>query len=135
MESKMKIIVCFCTQRQLEDSEIYYTVSNTFHCQCQPNRYGGFFVVPCEKHSMFKRVFEGGNFVFNCQCLRFGPFEYCENCLQIRYILHFVADKICVENVPEAIEKKMVKIDEYFKNIKNQTFFIFVVEKLKSILV
>ena len=38
----MKIIVCFCIQRQLEDSEISYTVSKTFHCQCQPNRHGFF---------------------------------------------------------------------------------------------
>ena len=66
----MKIIVCFCTRRQLEDSEISYTVSNTCHYQCQPNRHGGFFVIPCEEHTMFKRGFGGGNFIFSCQCFR-----------------------------------------------------------------
>ena len=58
----MKIIVCFCTRRKLEDSEISYTVSNTYYCQCQPNRKCDFSVVPCQEDTLFKRVFGDGNF-------------------------------------------------------------------------
>ena len=115
----MKIIVCFCTRRKLEDSEISYTVSNTYHCQCQPNRQCDFSVVPCQEDTLFKRV------LVRAILLMLQTFEYCENCCRRRYILNFVADKICVEKVPETIERKMVKIEDYLKNIKNEPFFLF----------
>ena len=125
MESKMRIIVCFCIQSRLEDSKISYTVSKTFHCQCQPNRHGFFFIVSCDEHILFKRVFGGGSFVFNCQYFKLGLFEYRQNCCQIRYIMSFIADKICVEKVPETTERQIVKTENYLKSIKNETFFIF----------
>ena len=71
---------------------------------------------------MFKGIFGGGNFVSNYQWFRLGPFEYCENCLQIRYMLNFITYKICVEKFSEAIEKICKK---YVKNIKNEPFFYF----------
>ena len=123
MESKMKITVCFCTRRQLEESEISYNVSNTFHCQCEPN--AGFFVVPCEEHTLFKRMFSGRNFVFNCQCYELRPFEYCDNCNQVRYILKFLQIKSVLMRSERLSKKSWLKLRTISKNIKNELFFYF----------
>ena len=53
-----------------------------------------------------------------------GSFEYCGNCVDIKYILKLFADKICVLVLPEEIEKKMVKNEECLKNIKNEPFLL-----------
>lgn len=39
--------------------------------------------------------------------------------------MSFIADKICVEKVPETTERQIVKTENYLKSIKNETFFIF----------
>lgn len=84
-----------------------------------------FFYCFCDEHIFFKRVFGSGSFVFNCQYFKLGLFEYRQNCCQIRYIMSFIADKICVEKVPETTERQIVKTENYLKSIKNETFFIF----------
>ena len=84
-----------------------------------------YFVVPFGQYTLFKPISGGGNFVFKCQCFKLGSFEVCENCINIRYILNYVADNICVKQVPKAVKEKMVKIEDYIKNIKNEPFFYF----------
>ena len=108
MEPKMKIIVCACTERELNNHEVSFSISNNFSCQCPFNYHSGYFVVPCERHALFKPIFGGGNFVFKCQCLKLGSFEVCENCINIRYVLNYVADKICMKQVPKAVEEKTI---------------------------
>ena len=71
-----------------------------------------------------KSRFCGRSFVFNCQCHKKGHFEYCDNCLQIRYILNFVANKVCISKVPDLVKKNGLN-----KNLPGEfakrTFFYF----------
>lgn len=55
----MKIIVCHCTKRKLDQAGIFFNVSNTFKCECSENNHSGYFVVPCGRHTLFKSIFGG----------------------------------------------------------------------------
>ena len=76
--------------------------------------------------NLFKSIFGGGEFVFNCKCYKLSGFEVFQNCVNVRYVLNFAAGKICVGGgIPEEFEKKLIRIVDYLKSIKNEPFFYF----------
>ena len=120
----MEIIAYACTQRQMNDSGITFSILITFNCQC-PSIIVVILQFPA-RHTLFKLLFSGdGSFVFNCQCYKLGSFEICQNCVIIRYVLNVSADNICVLQILKSIEEKMMKIEDYLSNIKNEPFFYF----------
>lgn len=57
---------------------------------------------------MLKSVFGGEQFVFDCRCKNLDFNEICQNCVNVRYFLNFVADKTCVQNdLPQELANRM----------------------------
>ena len=48
--------------------------------------------------------------------------EYCDNYMQIKYILNFLADKVCVKDLPNPLSKKLVSVKVYLDNLRNEPF-------------
>ena len=122
----MKIIVCPCAKRKFRYLGIAFVYQRTFGCSCV-NALSEFLVFPCAVHTMFKPLFGGFVFKFDCRCHQLSLMEYCQNCFNIRYSLNFVADKICLgqQQLPDEMKEKPIKIETFLEKIPNELFFHF----------
>lgn len=74
--------------------------------------------------------------IFDCKCKNLDFNEVCQNCVNVRHIFNFVADKIknivykfciqtfCIQNdLPQELVTRLVPTEKYLKEIKNETFY------------
>ena len=56
-----------------------------------------------------------------------GPLDTCDFCVQMRYLINFCCYKFCVEKIPNALEKFLVRLDNYLahETEKCESFFYF----------
>ena len=110
-------------RKRLQELGIGFECQRTFDYSCvKPH---DFFVILCKKYTFFKSLFGSGNFKFDCRCYQLTPMEYCSNCVNIQYLLNFVADKICLSHIPEELKERLVSIEEFLKDIPCEPFFYF----------
>ena len=64
---------------------------------------------------------------YKCNCKNMGPLDTCDFCVQMRYLINFRCYKFCVEKIPNALEKFLVRLDNYLahETEKCESFFYF----------
>ena len=55
-----------------------------------------------------------------------GPYEVCNFCVQVKYLLNFRAYKICIKKIPKTVPKDLVPLDVVLKDNMNmcEVFFL-----------
>ena len=73
----------------------------------------------------------------SCSCKNIGPFDICEICVQIKYLLNFHVYKLCVKIMPENITPHVVPLNQYLQNeiTKCEPFFTFLKIRTKQLLI
>ena len=54
-----------------------------------------------------------------CFCVCLGPYETCEFCYQIRYLLHLRAYRFCLRTIPINIQQHLVPLADFLTNSFN----------------
>ena len=116
----IQIIACRCTEQKLREAGAGFYTETKFYPEIKD-----VFVVPCERHPMFKERFSNTRTEMSCKFL-LQDTGRCTNCITKCFTLNFVADKLKLlpESVPDSI--KLKPIDEYLKkDIKSMLFWHF----------
>ena len=74
--------------------------SNHFHCFSYYGRntnyepHDEYLVAVCSDHPIFSDYAIEEK---SCNCHELGPFDICADCVNVRYVLNFVAKKVCFQ--------------------------------------
>ena len=122
----IQIIVCHCAKQRFREANVSFHFQEEFYDYIED-----IFVVPCERHPLFKQCFGGGVVDVKCSCLHFDKGR-CNNCKTRCFNLNFVADKIKaaeVANVSAGV--KLMNIKDYLWDIKILLCFYFCFKSFK----
>ena len=116
----IQIIACRCTEQKLREAGAGFYTETKFYPEIKD-----VFVVPCERHPMFKERFSNTRIEMSYKCL-LQDSGRCTTCNTKFFTLNFVANKLkfLPEFIPDSI--KLKPIDEYLKkDIKSMLFWHF----------
>ena len=99
-----------------------------FYCKCEDEH--GYFVHTCKGELFMYPPLHGMK--YKCNCNNIGPFDTCDFCVQMRYLVNFRRFKFYVENIPNALTNFLVPFDSYLEHetTKCELFFYFKDNKL-----
>ena len=120
----LKILMCcFYKEEFLENVYEYKKKIIHFHCKCG-DEHPSHFVLFCKEHSY------GADFGLfsprneSSQCKKCHDHQYCTFCSSIGYSLNFKSFKICVDKLLDLFVAKIITLDQYFKRMNCDPFFI-----------
>ena len=93
-----------------------------FYGKCEDEH--GYFVHTCKGELFMYPPLHGMK--YKCSCNNIGPFDTCDFCVQMRYLVNFRRFKFYVENIPNALTNFLVAFDSYLEHetTKRESFFI-----------
>ena len=86
-----------------------------FYCHCKEEHV--YYVHTCTCHPLVHRRMQGMH--EKCSCKFLGPYEVCNFCVQVTYLLNFRAYKICMKKRPKNVRKNLVSLDIFLKDNTN----------------
>ena len=129
-----KILLCLCYVDLFESKEENkYVKYIHFHCKCEDEH--EYFVYTCKAHPFMYPRLHGMKYKCNCNCKNIGPFETCDFCVQMRYLINFRRYTCCVEKIPNALTTFLVPLDNYLghETTTCESFFILKTTKFVEI--
>ena len=116
-----KILMCECVKKNFQSESCKYIKKIIhYHCKCKEKHL--YFTIFCKEHP-FRANFSSNQEERKCTCTVKLSQEVCQFCCNIRYLLNFKYFKICVEQIPENLQKDMQALDQYVNEINCQPFF------------
>ena len=119
-----KILMCRCYKEEFSAKGYEYK-KKIIHFHYKGNDRHSYYVLFCNEH---RYGADFGLFVpqgdKSCECKKLQPHQICGFCFSIRYLLNFKAFKICVDRLPGLFVENVVILDQYFKRINCDPFFI-----------
>ena len=94
-----------------------------FHCKCDDKHC--YYVLLCKEHpygAAFGLFSPRGE--KSCQCKKCLDRQICTFCSSVRYLLNFKSFKICVDKLAGFFVENIITLDQYFKRMNCDPFFI-----------
>ena len=108
-----KILMCPCFVESFhEEGNSYVKKQYHFICKCKDNQ--EYFVHTCQYHLCIGKLLYGMQ--SNCSCKNLGLFLICGFCVQVKYLINFRTDSLCVKSIPEKIAQHFVPSDKYLQD-------------------
>ena len=119
-----KILLCSCFAEYFHNEENEY-VKKLCHFYCHYKEEHVYFVHICKYHPFVAKKVDGMK--NKCFCAGLGPYEICEFCIQMKYLLNFRAYKFCLRTIPKNIQRNLMPLDHFLTNSLNfcGPFFFF----------
>ena len=123
-----KIFMCPSYVKNLHDEGNSY-VKKLCHFYCKSTNDHDHILFILVRSPLY--VQNAGRNAKNCSCKNIGPFDICKFCVQIKYLLNFRINQLCVKSITENITPHLVPLNQY---LQNETVFYFPEDKNKIII-
>ena len=95
-----------------EEGNSYVIKMYHFYCKC---KYVDEYIFNAYKyHPFIGKILNGMQ--SSCSCRNLGPFEVCDFCVQVKYLINFHTYKLCIKSVPENIAQHLVPLNKYLQD-------------------
>ena len=108
-----KISMCICYTEYFHNEENEY-VKKPYHFYCHCKEEHVHFGHTCLYHPFAAKKVDGTK--NKCFCASLRPYETCEFCVQIKYLLNFRACKFCLRTILKNIRQYLVPLDDFLTN-------------------